>query len=54
FLGGLLTGLLRGMSPADAGRLGCAAGACCVTALGATAGIRDYEQTAALAAIAGQ
>lgn len=51
FLGGLLTGLLRGMSPAQAGRLGCAAGACCVTALGATAGIRDYAATAKLAEI---
>ncbi|MCC6492664.1 MAG: carbohydrate kinase family protein [Pirellulales bacterium] len=54
FLGGLLTGLLRGMSPAEAGRLGCAAGACCVTCLGATSGIRDYAATAALAGLKGQ
>jgi sugar/nucleoside kinase (ribokinase family) len=51
FLGGLLTGLLRGMSAEQAGRLGSAAGACCVTCLGATAGIRNYEETARLARI---
>jgi sugar/nucleoside kinase (ribokinase family) len=51
FLGGLLTGLIRGMSPADAGRLGSATGACCVTCLGATAGIRNFEETAHLAGL---
>jgi len=51
FLGGLLAGLLRGLSPADAGRLGSAAGACCVTCLGATAGIRNFEETARLAGL---
>ncbi len=51
FLGGLLTGLLRGRSPADAGRLGSAAGACCVTGLGATTAIRAYDETAKLAGI---
>lgn len=49
FYAGLLTGLLRGMSLADAGRLGAAAGACCVTGLGATAGLRDFDETAKLA-----
>jgi len=39
FLAGLLTGLLRGMSVVDAGHLGAAAAACCITALGATDGI---------------
>ena len=39
FLAGLLTGLLQGMSVADAGRLGAAAGSCCVTAVGASTGI---------------
>jgi sugar/nucleoside kinase (ribokinase family) len=39
FLAGLLTGLLRGMSVADAGYLGAATAACCITALGATDGI---------------
>ena len=51
FLGGLITGLIRGMNPADAGRLGSATGACCVTRLGATAGIRSYEETAKLAGL---
>jgi sugar/nucleoside kinase (ribokinase family) len=52
FLGGLLAGLLRGMNVADAGRLGAAAGACCVTGLGATTSIRNFESTAALANLA--
>ena len=52
FLGGILTGLLRGKSPADAGRLGAAAGACCVTGLGATTAIHGYEETARLAGVA--
>jgi len=51
FLGGLLTGLLRGLSPADAGRLGSASGACCVTCLGATAGIRNFDETGRLAGL---
>jgi sugar/nucleoside kinase (ribokinase family) len=51
FLGGLLAGLLRGLSAADAGRLAAAAGACCVTGLGATAAIRDYKATAKLAGL---
>lgn len=52
FLGGLLAGLLRGHSVQEAGRLGAAAGACCVTGLGATAAVRDYAGTAALANLA--
>ncbi len=51
FYGGLLTGILRGMSPTDAARLAAAAGACCVTGLGATAAIRDFAATAQLAAL---
>ena len=51
FLGGLMTGLLRGLPPADAGRLASAAGACCVTGLGATTAIRSYEETAKLAGL---
>jgi sugar/nucleoside kinase (ribokinase family) len=51
FLGGLLAGMLRGLSVADAGRLGSATGACCVTRLGATAGIRNYDETAKLAGL---
>ena len=51
FYAGLLTGLLRGMDVRSAGLLGTAAGACCVTALGATAGIRDFAATAELAGL---
>ena len=53
FYAGLLTGLLRGMSPADAGRLAAATGACCVTGLGATAGLRGYEETMRLTGLKG-
>ncbi|HVT28562.1 MAG TPA: carbohydrate kinase family protein [Lacipirellulaceae bacterium] len=52
FYGGLLAGVLRGLSPADSGRLAAAAGACCVTGLGATTAIRGYDETARLAGIA--
>jgi sugar/nucleoside kinase (ribokinase family) len=51
FFGGLLAGILRGMTPADAARLAAAAGACCVTGLGATTAIRSFEDTAQLAGI---
>ena len=51
FLGGLLTGLLRGMTFADAGRLAASCGAYCVTGLGATSAIRDFTETARLAGI---
>jgi sugar/nucleoside kinase (ribokinase family) len=50
-LAGLLTGTLRGHGTRDAGLLGAAAAACCVTGLGATAGLRDYASTAGLAGI---
>lgn len=51
FFAGVLTGLLRGLDVADAGRLGAATGACCITALGGASGIRDYAATAKLAGI---
>ena len=51
-LAGLLTGLLRGMPARDAGLLGAATAACCVTGLGATEGLRGYEETARLAGLA--
>jgi sugar/nucleoside kinase (ribokinase family) len=51
FFGGLLAGLLRGLDIADAGKLAAACGAYCVTGLGATIAIRDYEATAKLARI---
>lgn len=49
FYAGVLTGLLKGMDAAEAGRLGAAAGACCVTGMGASAGLRNFEETAKLA-----
>ena len=52
FYAGLLTGLLRGMDALQAGRLAAAAGACCVTGFGATAGLRGYEETLRVAEIA--
>jgi sugar/nucleoside kinase (ribokinase family) len=52
FYAGLLTGLLRGLAAAEAGRLAAATGACCVTGFGASAGLRDYPQTARLAGLA--
>jgi len=51
FYAGLLTGLLKGMDVQQAGRLAAATGACCVTGMGATAGLRDYEETARLAGL---
>jgi sugar/nucleoside kinase (ribokinase family) len=51
FYAGLLTGLLRGQTIEQAGRLAAATGACCVTGLGATAGLRDYTETARLAGL---
>ncbi|MEN6451331.1 MAG: carbohydrate kinase family protein [Thermoguttaceae bacterium] len=51
FLAGLLTGLLKGFDAEKAGRLAAAAGACCVTGYGATAGLRDFSETARLAGL---
>lgn len=51
FYGGLLTGMLRELPLADAGRLASAAGACCVTGLGATTAIGDYSSTARIAGL---
>ena len=48
-LAGLITGILRGMPLEQAGRLGAATAACCVTGVGATAGLRSFDETAALA-----
>jgi sugar/nucleoside kinase (ribokinase family) len=49
FYAGLIAGLARGMSIAEAGRLAAAAGACCVTGLGATEGLRGFDETQRLA-----
>jgi sugar/nucleoside kinase (ribokinase family) len=46
---GLLAGIIRGMRPREACLLGAANAACCVTAAGATAGLRSFEETLALA-----
>ena len=54
FYAGVLTGILKGMDAADAGRLGAAAGACCVTGMGASAGLRNFEETAKLANVKGE
>lgn len=51
FYAGLLTGLLRGLNVEQAGRLGAAAAACCVTSLGGSTGGRDYEFTRKLAGL---
>lgn len=48
-LAGLVAGLVRGMPPRDACLLGAANAACCVTAAGATAGLRSFHETLALA-----
>jgi sugar/nucleoside kinase (ribokinase family) len=44
-LAGLITGILRGMPLEQAGRLGAATAACCVTGMGATAGLRSFDDT---------
>jgi sugar/nucleoside kinase (ribokinase family) len=50
-LAGLVAGLARGMPLAEAGRLGAATAACCVTGVGATAGLRSLEETLRLAGL---
>ena len=51
FLAGLFTGILRDMPIRDAGLLGAATAACCVTGLGATAGLRSLAETRRLAGV---
>jgi len=51
FYAGLLAGVLRGMTPAAAGQLAAATGACCVTGLGGSSAIRNYNETAKLAGV---
>lgn len=48
FLAGLLAGLLRDRPLTEAGLLGAATAACCVTGVGATAGLRSLAETWAL------
>ena len=52
FFGGLLAGILKGLSLREAGKLAAAAGACCVTGIGGTSAIKNYAETAQLAGIA--
>lgn len=49
FVAGFLAGWLRDLSLLECARLGNAAGARCVTALGATAGLAGWDETEALA-----
>jgi sugar/nucleoside kinase (ribokinase family) len=49
FLAGLVAGILQGMPIREAGLLGAATAACCVTGVGATAGLRSFEDTLQLA-----
>ena len=52
FLAGLLAGIVRGMPPREAGLVGAANAACCVTGVGATAGLRSFAETLAVAGLA--
>lgn len=45
YLAGLVAGLVRGMPLHEAARLGAATAACCVTGVGATAGLRSFDET---------
>ncbi len=45
FVAGFLAGICKGMDHFEAARLGNAVGACCVTAIGASAGIKSMEET---------
>lgn len=45
FLAGLVTGVVRRMPSREAGLLAAATAACCVTGVGATAGLRSLEET---------
>lgn len=51
FYAGLITGLCRGYDVETASRLAAASGACCITGIGPTAGIRSYPETLKLAKI---
>ena len=53
FYAGLITGCCRGLGRENAARLASASGACCVTEVGPTAGVRNYQQTLNLAGVKG-
>lgn len=50
-LAGLVAGLAQGMPLGESGLLGAATAACCVTGVGATAGLRSLEETLRLAGL---
>lgn len=45
FVAGFLAGICKGMDHFESAKLGNAVGACCVTAIGASAGIKSMEET---------
>lgn len=47
YVAGFLAGLLRGWSLEECARFANAVGACCVTAMGATTGLRSFAETQA-------
>ena len=51
FYAGLITGFCRELELENAARLASASGACCVTEIGPTAGMRDYQETLSLAGL---
>lgn len=51
FVAGYLAGVLRGLSPVEAGRLAAAACACSVTSIGAATGVLSYEETCRVAGV---
>ncbi len=51
FYAGLLAGLMSGHSIEDSGKIGAAAGACCITEFAGTQGVIDLAATAALAGV---
>ena len=51
FYAGLIAGLVRGKCLAEAGKIGAATGAACVTGLGASAGLMAWRETCRLAGV---
>ena len=51
FYAALICGFVRGFSVSDAGKLAAAAGACCVTKPGATAGLPDFKTLSRMAGV---
>jgi ribokinase len=51
FYAGLIAGIVRGKSLEESGRIAASAGAACVSGLGATGGLLDWQGTCALAGV---